>query len=132
MAFYLVTGGAGFVGSHLVEALLADGHTVRVLDNLSSGRRQNVPRQCELQVGDVVDVSAVERALAGVDGCFHLAAIASVQRSVEDWRGTQLVNLTGTVTVFERAARPRPVSRARPPRGMPSAAVPRDRRPPLA
>ena len=107
MAFYLVTGGAGFIGSHLAEALLAGGNTVRVLDDLSSGRREHVPDQCELQVGNVSDPAAVEQAVHGVDGCFHLAAIASVQRSVEDWRGTHLVNLTGTVTLFEAAAHAR-------------------------
>ena len=103
MACFLVTGGAGFIGSHLVHALLGEGHTVRVLDDLSSGHRKNVPWQVELTEADVTDPAAVERALDGVDGCFHLAAIASVARSHCDWLRTHQVNLTGTINVFDQA-----------------------------
>src|SRR5215813_2951572 len=81
MARFLVTGGAGFIGSHLVHALLGEGHVVRVLDDLSSGNRKNLPQQLELIEADVTDPAAVDGALDGVDGCFHLAAIASVARS---------------------------------------------------
>jgi UDP-glucose 4-epimerase len=102
---FLVTGGAGFIGSHLCEALVADGHTVRVLDDLSTGSRANLPSGVELIEGDVADPAATEAAIAGVDGCFHLAAIASVARGVEDWLGTHHANLTGTITVFEMARR---------------------------
>jgi UDP-glucose 4-epimerase len=105
MARYLVTGGAGFIGSHLVEALRHDGHAVRILDDLSNGRRANLPRQVELLIGDVTDRDAVDRAFDGIDGCFHLAAIASVVENRDNWRRTHQVNLTGTLNVFERAGR---------------------------
>ena len=104
MAKYLVTGGCGFIGSHLVDALLAAGHSVRVLDDLSTGKRSNIPADAvDLIVGDVSDPAAVSAAMQGVDGCFHLAAIASVARSNEDWIGTHRVNLTGTIAVLDAA-----------------------------
>ena len=103
MARFLVTGGAGFIGSHLVHALVAEGHAVRVLDDLSNGHRDNLPQQVELAEADVTDPAAVECALDGVDGCFHLAAIASVARSHREWLRTHQVNLTGTINVFDRA-----------------------------
>ena len=107
MARFLVTGGAGFIGSHLVDALLDEGHAVRVLDDLSSGHRNNLPKQVELTEADVTDPAAVERAFDGVDGCFHLAAIASVARSHREWLCTHQVNLTGTINVFDQARRSR-------------------------
>ena len=105
MACFLVTGGAGFMGSHLVEALLGRGHSVRVLDDLSSGYRQNLPGQIQFLHGDVTNPGAVEEAFEGIDGCFHLAAIASVARSNREWLRTHEVNLTGTINIFERARR---------------------------
>ncbi len=106
----LVTGGAGFIGSHLCDALLARGTRVRVLDDLSSGRRDNLPDGIELIVGDVADPAAARTALEGMDGCFHLAAIASVQRAAEDWLGTNRVNLVGTIALLDAArARQLPV-----------------------
>ena len=107
MARYLVTGGLGFIGSHLVDALHAQGDTVRVLDNLSTGKRANVGPATEIIEGDVADGAAVAAAMAGVDGCFHLAAIASVAASVADWVGTHRTNLTGAITVFDAARRVR-------------------------
>lgn len=110
MGGYLVTGGAGFIGSHLVEALLARGDRVRVLDDLSSGKRNNLPQGAELIVGDVSDAPLVARAMAGMQGCFHLAAIASVQRSMEEWLATNRTNLVGSITIFETARRmPAPI-----------------------
>ena len=103
MARFLVTGGAGFIGSHLVEALLHEGHSVRVLDDLSSGHRKNLPRQAEFTEGDVTDPEAVDRAFDGIDGCFHLAAVASVGRSHCEWLRTHKINLTGTINVFDQA-----------------------------
>ena len=108
MPLYLVTGGAGFIGSHLVDALLARGDRVRVLDDLSTGRRENLDPKADLIVGDVADAGCVAGAMRGVDGCFHLAAIASVQLGNSDWLGTHRANLTGTITVFDAARRAKP------------------------
>jgi len=105
MKRWLVTGGCGFIGSHLVAALLARGDRVRVLDDLSTGRRHPEIEGAELLIGDVADADAVAAASAGMDGCFHLAAVASVQRCNEDWIGTHRTNLAGTVTVFDAARR---------------------------
>ncbi len=107
MATYLVTGGAGFIGSHLTDALLQRGDRVRVLDDLSTGKRSNLPPAAELLVGDVADPATVRDAVAGIDGCFHLAAVASVARTMDDWRGTHRTNLSGTVTILD-ALRQRP------------------------
>lgn len=98
---YLVTGGAGFIGSHLCEAMLARGDAVRVLDDMSTGKPENLPAGVELIVGDVADPSVLRRAVDGVVGCFHLAAIASVERGVSDWLGTHRVNLAGTIALFD-------------------------------
>jgi UDP-glucose 4-epimerase len=108
MAHWLVTGGCGFIGSHLVEALTARGDRVRILDDLSTGRRENVPPGTDLAVGCITDASFVARCMRDVDGCFHLAAIASVERGRTEWLTTHRINLTGTIAVFEaaRAARP--------------------------
>ena len=105
MARYLVTGGAGFIGSHLSDALLDAGHDVIVLDDLSTGHLENLSPNCIFIRGDVADPGAVRRAMAGVAGCFHLAAIASVVRANEDWLGTHRVNQTGTITVLDEARR---------------------------
>ena len=78
MTAYLVTGGCGFIGSHLADALVARGDRVRILDDLSTGHRENAPKAAEVVIGDVADPAAVRAAMAGMDGCFHLAAIASV------------------------------------------------------
>ncbi len=105
MTRFLVTGGAGFIGSHLCEALWARGDEVRVLDDLSTGKRENLAADIELIEGDVADQATVQRAVEGIDGCFHLAAIASVERGVNDWLGTHRANLTGAITVFDAIRR---------------------------
>ena len=105
MARFLVTGGAGFIGSHLATALVRQGHTVQVLDDLSNGNRDNLPPQVELIYGDVTNPRAVEQAFEGIDACFHLAAIASVVRCNHEWIRTHQVNLTGTINVFDQARR---------------------------
>ena len=102
---FLVTGGCGFIGSHLCDALLAAGHKVTVLDNLSTGHLENVPQGCRVMIGDVRDRTAVLEAMAGTDGCFHLAAIASVDKANRDWIGTHTANLTGTITALDVARR---------------------------
>jgi len=103
MAKYLVTGGCGFIGSHLSERLIAAGHEVLVLDNLSTGKTENLPPGAKLLIGDVADPKAVLAAMAGASGCFHLAAVASVQRGNEDWLGTHHTNLSGTIAILDAA-----------------------------
>jgi len=108
MALYLVTGGAGFIGSHLTDTLLKRGDRVRVLDNLSTGKRENLDPRAVLTVGDIADAETVAQAMDGVDGCFHLAAVASVELGNRDWLGTHRANLTGAITVFDAARRAQP------------------------
>lgn len=105
MTAFLVTGGCGFIGSHLCEALLARGDRVRVLDDLSSGYLANLPEGVEFRRGDIADPAAAGAALDGMQGCFHLAAIASVERGVRDWLGAHRVNLTGTITLLDAIRR---------------------------
>jgi UDP-glucose 4-epimerase len=104
----LVTGGAGFIGGHLVEGLLAAGFRVRVLDDFSSGREENL-RACagrvELLRGDVRDEALLGRAVAGVEVVFHEAAVPSVPRSVAEPLRTNSVNVEGTLRVLEAARR---------------------------
>ncbi len=108
MSVYLVTGGAGFIGSNLVDSMLADGHAVRVLDDLSTGKRSNLDPRAEFVEGDVGDPTVVAKCAAGVDAIVHLAAIASVQRGNEDWAGTHRTNLTAAIHVFDAARRAGP------------------------
>lgn len=106
---YLVTGGAGFIGSHLVHRLLEQGHHVRVLDNLSTGARQNLPPKAEFLHGDILRLADVASALADMDGCFHLAAISSVELSNRQPEHCRKVNVEGTSNVFSAAGASLPV-----------------------
>jgi UDP-glucose 4-epimerase len=107
----LVTGGAGFIGSHLTERLLAEGHAVRVLDNFSTGSRTNLPfasryaGALEVIEADIRDLQAVERAVTGVAVVYHQAAMRSVPRSVADPLGANDHNVNGTLHVLEAARR---------------------------
>jgi UDP-glucose 4-epimerase len=104
----LVTGGAGFIGSHLVEGLLARGWPVRVLDDLSTGVPENLTGLSpapEVVAGDVGDPAVVQQAMQGVGMVFHLAALASVQRSVEAPADSHRVCATGTLHVLDSARR---------------------------
>ncbi|MDF3604984.1 NAD-dependent epimerase/dehydratase family protein [Paracoccus sp. DMF-8] len=104
----LVTGGAGFIGSHLVERLLAAGEQVVVLDNLSSGKRENLPPQAELVVGDITDAALVGDLVQRADSVCHLAALVSVQECIRDWDLGHRVNLGATIGLFRAAADARP------------------------
>jgi UDP-glucose 4-epimerase len=100
----LITGGAGFIGSHLTEALLKKGYNVRILDDLSTGKLSNLPHstsEVEFIKGDVADADVVKRAVAGCQAVVHLAAVASVQASVDDPVRTHQSNFIGTLNVCE-------------------------------
>lgn len=103
MANYLVTGGAGFIGSHLCHRLLSDGHAVRVLDSLWSGKRDNLPEGVDFLEADLRDQGALARAVRDIDFVFHEAAIASVTFSVEQPLVEQEVNVVGTLRLLEAA-----------------------------
>jgi UDP-glucose 4-epimerase len=100
----LITGGAGFIGSHLVDGLLAKGYAVRVLDNLSTGKVANLPLSnplLELIEGDVADAALLARCMLGCQAVAHLAAVASVQASVDDPVSTHQSNFVGSLNVCE-------------------------------
>ena len=106
MAHNLVTGGAGFIGSYLVRQLLARGEAVRVLDNFSTGKRENLEEiegGFELVEGDLCDPEMVKRAVKDIDYVFHQAAIPSVPRSVEEPLESHTANATGTLNLLEAA-----------------------------
>lgn len=106
MSRFLITGGAGFIGSHLARALAADGARVRVLDDFSTGRRENLHgagKNIEIVEGDVRERAAVREAMKGVECVLHEAAIASVPASIEDPVTTNDVNVTGTLHLLEAA-----------------------------
>jgi UDP-glucose 4-epimerase len=108
MAQCLVTGGAGFIGSHIVHALVARGDKVRVLDNLSTGKRTNlaaVAGDVEFVEGDLSDAAAVGRAVTGCEVVFHEAALASVPRSVEAPLESHAACATGTLNVLDQSRR---------------------------
>lgn len=98
---YLVTGGCGFIGSHLVDHLLQSGHQVTVLDNLSTGKRENLSPQAKLVVGDVADQALLYELLSKVDGCFHLAAMLGITLSEDKWLASNQTNLVSTITLFD-------------------------------
>jgi UDP-N-acetylglucosamine/UDP-N-acetyl-alpha-D-glucosaminouronate 4-epimerase len=105
MNAYLVTGGAGFIGSHLAEELSARGHRVRIVDNLSTGKRANLAAvpSAEFMEGDLADPQVAERAVAGMDYVLHQAAIPSVPRSVKDPATSNRSNITATLNVLVAA-----------------------------
>ena len=102
---YLVTGGGGFIGSHISDRLLADGHRVRILDNFSTGKHENIPQSDNIEVmeGDVGDYDTVRAAMHKVDKVFHEAAIASVPETVGNPLASERVNYRGTLNILEAA-----------------------------
>ena len=103
---YLVTGGAGFIGSNIVDELVRRGHDVAVLDDLSSGKRTNLEQvagKVDLQVGSITDLDTIQKACEGVDYVIHLAARTSVPRSVKDPIESNRINIDGTLNVLVAA-----------------------------
>lgn len=103
----LITGGAGFIGSHLADRFVTDGHSVTIFDNLSTGKRANLTgpaARARFLLGDVRDQNAVCEAIAGMDAVVHLAAVASVQTSMRDPLGTHATNLGGTLNCLLAAS----------------------------
>lgn len=103
MSLYLVTGGAGFVGSNLSEELLKQGHSVRIIDNLSTGKRENIPDGAEFLELDFTDLEAIRPAFEGVDGVFHVGALPRVPFSIEHPIESSEANIFGTLNVLVAA-----------------------------
>ena len=105
---YLITGGAGFIGSNIAARLVADGHKVRILDNFSSGREENlaaIADKIEIRRGNICDFETVSEAVQKADCVFHLAALPSVPRSIKDPLASNEVNVNGTLYVLEASRR---------------------------
>jgi nucleoside-diphosphate-sugar epimerase len=108
MSTYLVTGGAGFIGSHIAEALVGRGMDVRIIDNFATGRRENIEPfagEVELVEGDIRDKNTVDDAVEGVEDVIHQAALTSVPRSIDDPFATNEVNVLGTLNLLEAAGK---------------------------
>ena len=103
VATYLITGVAGFIGSHLAEALLARGDRVRGFDNFATGKPENIPAGVDFVEGDLADADAIARACIGVDAILHQGALPSVPRSVQDPRTSHRANIEGTFNLLEGA-----------------------------
>src|SRR5262245_48601717 len=99
----LVTGGAGFIGSHLCEGLLQEGYRVRVLDDLSVGKLENLPSQCEFIHGNVLDADTVQRAMDGITHVLHDAARVTIRGSVAQFYEDAETNLMGTLRILKAA-----------------------------
>lgn len=97
---YIITGGAGFIGSHLVDALIEKGDEVIVIDDLSTGKKENVNPKAKFYELDIADYEKIRPVFNGVDGVFHLAALARVPVSVADPIKTNEINVSGTLNVF--------------------------------
>ena len=105
MSSYLVTGGAGFIGSHIAEAITRRGEHVRVVDNLSTGHRQNLSHLPDIDFleGDLADLDVARQAVANVDYVLHEAAIPSVPRSIKDPIGSNRSNIDATINLLVAA-----------------------------
>lgn len=113
MLHFAVTGGCGFIGSHLVRRLLGSGHRVTVIDDLSSGHADSIPAGARLVQSDIAAPGILEPILREANGCFHLAAVVRAETGGQDWRRSMLTNAAGTLCVLEAAKasghRPKPV-----------------------
>ncbi|OGY45114.1 MAG: hypothetical protein A2729_05505 [Candidatus Buchananbacteria bacterium RIFCSPHIGHO2_01_FULL_39_14] len=96
----LVTGGAGFIGSNLVDALINQGHQVKVLDNLSTGKKENINSKADFVLVDITDLEAIKPHFQGIDYVFHVAALPRVQLSIEDPIKTHQININGTLNIL--------------------------------
>ncbi len=103
MSHVLVTGGAGFIGSHVVDRLIADGHSVVVVDNLSTGKKEYINGKAQFHLADIRDYEIIAPLIHGCDAVFHLAADPRLQVSLEKPFDTYSVNVTGTLNVLEAA-----------------------------
>jgi UDP-glucose 4-epimerase len=105
MADYLITGGCGFIGAHLANNLVEEGHSVRVLDNLCTGNEDAISEEYELVVGDVMDSGLVHQCMKGMDGCFHLAAVVPTKKFTVNSIGMHQTNLCGSINVLDAACK---------------------------
>lgn len=105
MSTYLVTGGAGFIASHLVDKLIEEGNEVIVLDDCSDGNKHNLNSKSKFVQGSILDAKLLEDIFSKVDFCYHLAATASVQKSISNWRKVHTNNLTGSIAIFNEASK---------------------------
>ena len=96
----IVTGGAGFIGSHVVDALLAKGFDVHVIDDLSGGKKENVNKKAKLHIVSITDLAKIIPIIKGAEYVFHLAALPRVQFSIENPEITSKVNVEGTMNVL--------------------------------
>ncbi len=101
----LITGGLGFIGSHLAASLVVEKHRLVILDDLSAGKREHAPAGSEIIIDDVAKEGVFDKLLDGVDACYHLAAIASVERSHHEWVRTHQVNVGGFVNLLSAIAK---------------------------
>jgi UDP-glucose 4-epimerase len=100
MSIFLVTGGAGFIGSNLADELIARGHRVRIIDNLSTGKRENIPTKAEFFEVDFTELESIRQAFVGVDGVFHTGAMPRIPFSIEFPNEAAQINIMGTLHVF--------------------------------
>jgi UDP-glucose 4-epimerase len=107
MSNYLITGVAGFIGSHLVESLIEAGHNIIILDDLSTGSLDNLPDNDKIKFihGTILDRKLLQSLFQNIDACFHLAAFASVQKSIDDWYHCHQVNFVGAMNVCHEAVK---------------------------
>lgn len=101
----LITGGAGFIGSHLADHLLSEGHSITIIDNLSSGKIENISANCKLIIADINDIELLNQVFNDINFCYHMAAIPSVQKSTDNWVECHRTNLEGTINIFLQASK---------------------------